>query len=132
MKINLNWNKIFLNIYPDDIMKQFKKVFLPFYISLVLVLSFTLLNYADIFILNAPTLSGLMAWYFVYPIILPFCLLGVIFSTANIIRKNNPLFLFYINFKYFIIYTFSVGMLISSLFLFLVFLTVILRMFHIT
>lgn len=132
MKINLNWNKIFLNIYPDDIMKQFKKVVLPFYFFMSFVLAFIILNANDIFISKSPTFSALIAWYFVFPIIMPICLLGLIFSTFQIIKNNNPLFLYHIAFKNFIIYVLNIGIFLPSLFLFLVFLTVILRMFHIT
>jgi hypothetical protein len=130
MKLNFNWNKIFLNIYPEDIVKQFKKVVLPFYFLMSFILTFILLNSHEIFHTKSATLSAFFAFYFVFPVLLPICFLGLIFSTINVLRNNNPLFLYHVNFKHFIIYVFNVGILLPSVFLFLIFLTIVLRILH--
>lgn len=132
MNININWNKIFLNIYPDDITKQFKKVFLPFYFTLSLVFSFIILNSQEIFFSNNNSLVSFFAYFILFPILLPGCIFGIICSTLHIIRKHNPLFLYYVNFKHFLLYVFSIGMFLPSVLFTFVYFTIILRILHLT
>ncbi len=118
MKLTLNWSKIFLDFYPEDMVKQFKKVSIPFYLSFSLLFFYILQDFEALFISKVINLGTVFAFYFLLPILFPSLLIGLILSSVHILRHNNPIILYHINFKHFLLYVLNFGMIIfSSIFL---------------
>lgn len=122
MKISVNWSKVFLNFYPADIVKQFKRVSIPLYLSFSLVFIYVIMNFKELFLSKNFSLEIIFAFYFILPILLPFTAFGLLLSSFHIARNHNPFLLYCLNFKHLLIYGFNFGMIVfSSLFLLIYF-----------
>lgn len=132
-KINfkINWSKVALDFYPTDIVKQFTRVSLPFYFSFSLVLFYILVNIESIFVSKHITIETVVAFYFVMPFLLPFTLLGLLVSSLHILRHHNPLYLFYMQFKHFLLYGVNFGMIFFSVLFLFIYGTILNRIFTI-
>lgn len=119
MKLKLNWSKVFMDFYPNDLVKQFKKVSLPFYLGFSFLLFFLVQNIQPLLMSKTVSVGDVFTFYFLFPVIFPLLLLGLLLSSIHIVRHNNPFILYHVSFKYLILYMVSIGMLFFT-FLFLV------------
>lgn len=116
MKMKINWSKVFMDFYPDDLFKQFKRVSIPFYLSFGILLFYILLNLQPILMSKIITFDAVITFYFLFPIVYPILILGLLFSTIHIIRHNNPFILYYVSFKQLLVYVISIGVIPFCLF----------------
>lgn len=131
MKFKINWSNILLDIYPTDMVKQFKKVSIPFYLSFSLLFFYILVNFQPFFVAKTINLEIVIAFYFLLPIMFPFLLIGLLTSSIQIIRHNNPIILFHINFKHFLLYGINFGMIVFSLIFLMIYVFFMNQVFHI-
>ena len=118
MKIKLNWSKIVMDFYPNDFVQQFKKVSLPFYFGFSFLLFYLVQNMQSFLLSKTVSLEDVFTFYFLFPIVFPLLLIGLLLSSIHILRHNNPIILYHINFKQFVLYVINFGMLVFT-FLFL-------------
>lgn len=119
MKVKINWSKVFLDIYPGDMVKQFKRISIPLYLSFSLLFLYILKNSEHIFLSKNITLETVFSFYFILPILLPLLLIGLFLSSIHILRHNNIFILYQISLKYCFLYGFSFGLTFFS-FVFLI------------
>lgn len=115
MKIKLNWSKIFMDFYPYNLVTQFKKVSLPFYIGFSFLLFFLVQNLQPLLLSKTVSIGDVFTFYFLFPLIYPLLLIGLLLSSIHILRHNNPFILYYINFKHFLLYLVNLGMIAFTL-----------------
>ena len=113
MKFNLA--KIFLDFYPEDMVKQFKKISLLFYFGLSLEFMYLILNINSLLHTTVVTVEGVFAFFFLFPIGTLILSFGLLLSSIHILRHNNPIVLYYMSFKKLILYVFNIGMILTSL-----------------
>lgn len=131
MNLKINWSKTLLDFYPYEIVKQFTKISLPFYLSFSLVFLYIIFNFKGLFLDKNISLETVFAFYFILPIVFPLTLIGLLLSSIHILRHNNPFYLYYINFKHLLIYGFNAGMIVFSLVFLLVYVVIINQVFKI-
>lgn len=131
MKIQINWSKVFMDFYPEDLVKQFKKVSLPFYLGFSLLLFFLLFNIKPLLFSKTVSLNDVFVFYFLFPVVFPLTLLGLLLSSIHILRHNNPFVLFHIHLKYLFLYLLNVGMIFFTFVFFLIYLFFMNSILHI-
>lgn len=121
MKIKINWSKVFMDFYPNDLIKQFKRVSLPFYLSFGILLFYILQNLQSILFSKIVSFDSVFTFYFLFPIVYPIVIIGLLLSSIHILRHNNPFILYYISFKQLFVYCVSVGVIPFCLFFLLLY-----------
>lgn len=119
--MKINWSKVWMDFYPQDLMKQFKKVSVPFYLCFGILLFYLIQNLHAILFSKVVAGDAVITFYFLFPIVYPLLILGLLLSSIHILRHNNPFILYYIGFKQLLVYFITIGLIPFCLFFFLLY-----------
>ena len=121
MNLQINWRKVFLDIYPENLIKQFLRVVVPLYFFIGFFFGYLLMNTKTFLYGEHKNLETTLMFYFTFPIFLPILISFFLLSSIHIVRHNNPFLLSKIGFKYLLVYGLNAGMIVLALFCFLIY-----------